>query len=49
MDPNDLRRRVEEAIDDGIDRGAWERCEKAEKAELESLHDVLGAWKEAAG
>jgi hypothetical protein len=49
MDPNDLRDRVQEAIEDSIDHDTWERCEKAEKAELESLHDVLDAWKEAAG
>ena len=49
MDPNDLRSRVEEAIVAGIDPEAWHRCELAEDAQLDSLNDVLTAWKEAAG
>jgi hypothetical protein len=44
MDPNMLRDLVEEAIKDEIEPEAWERCEKCQKAEQESLQTVLDAW-----
>ena len=48
MDPNDLRARVEEAINDQIDWDAWEKDERINKAERESvraLSDSLRAIK----
>jgi hypothetical protein len=45
MDPNDLRERVKEAIEAEIDPEAWERCKVINKAEMESLNEVLGKWK----
>jgi len=48
MDPNDLRARVEEAIRDQIDWDAWEKDERINKAERESvraLSDTLRAIK----
>jgi len=45
LDPNDLRSCVEAHIQTCIkDRDAWERCEGVNKAERESLHDVLNSW-----
>jgi hypothetical protein len=48
LSPPVLRERVERAIKQYIDREAWERCEKAQAAEQQSLRDVLDAWKAAA-
>jgi hypothetical protein len=45
MDPNDLRDRVEAAIENIIDHDAWERCAKNEKAEQESLSAYFDAWR----
>lgn len=44
MDPNDLRDCVEQAILNLIEPAAWQRCEVVNKAERESLRDVLGQW-----
>jgi hypothetical protein len=49
MDPNELRDRVEEAIRLEIDDEKWERCEILERAEKESIRNVLNAWKESKG
>ena len=45
MDPRDLRNLVEEAIRAEIKWEAWERCAVVEKAERESLRDVLDSWQ----
>jgi len=45
MDPNDLRDRVENAIESFIEPVAWRRCEVVNKAEQESLKTVLKGWK----
>jgi hypothetical protein len=45
MDPRDLRACVEEAIKELIEPEAWERCEVVNRAELESLKKVMGAWR----
>jgi hypothetical protein len=47
LNPVTLRDRVRRAIEAYIDRGAWERCGKAEAAERETLESVLGQWKAA--
>ena len=44
MDPNDLRNRVEEEILALIDPIAWERCDRVNKAEQESLRTILDQW-----
>jgi hypothetical protein len=44
MDPNDLRDCVEAAIDNLIEREAWERCENVNRAEQESMKTVLEGW-----
>jgi hypothetical protein len=44
MDPNDLRDCVEQEIKALIEPVAWQRCEVVNKAEQESLKDVLGQW-----
>ncbi|UFW88951.1 hypothetical protein BjapCC829_10800 [Bradyrhizobium barranii] len=44
MDPNDLRDCVEREIRNLIEPVAWQRCEVVNKAERESLRDVLGQW-----
>jgi hypothetical protein len=44
LSPVVLRNRLEAAIRAEIDWDAWRRCELAERAETESLREVLGAW-----
>jgi hypothetical protein len=44
--PNDLRACVEWEIEKLIEPVAWERCEVVNKAEQESLRNVLDGWKE---
>ena len=44
MHPNTLRERVRESIMDEIEIEAWDRCELAEAAELESLESLLDNW-----
>jgi hypothetical protein len=45
MDPNDLRDCVRAAIEDLIEPIAWARCTLVNKAEQESLRDILKGWK----
>jgi hypothetical protein len=47
LDPNALREMVEAAILEHIEPMAWARCKTAEKAERESIQDVVGKWKDA--
>jgi hypothetical protein len=47
MDPNDLRDRVEGAIVGEIEPEAWDRCRRAQDAEVESLQSLLDQWKAA--
>jgi hypothetical protein len=49
LDPNVLRDRVEQEIKELIEPEAWERCEVVDKAERDSLRDVLTAWASDAG
>jgi hypothetical protein len=49
MDPNDLRSRVEEKINEHIEPEAWERCRTVDQAERESLRHVLDAWNKGKG
>jgi hypothetical protein len=44
MDPNDLRDCVEETIAGLIEPEAWARCERVNKAERESLKDIISKW-----
>jgi hypothetical protein len=44
MDPNDLRDCVEREIVKLIEPETWKRCEDVNKAELESLKDVIATW-----
>jgi hypothetical protein len=44
MDPNDLRNCLEEEIEALIEPEAWARCELVNKAEQESLRDILKGW-----
>jgi hypothetical protein len=44
LDPNELRDRVEQEILKQIEPVAWERCKVVERAEQESLRDVMAAW-----
>jgi hypothetical protein len=44
MDPNALRERVAEQIVALIEPRAWQRCDLVNKAEQESLREVLSAW-----
>lgn len=47
LDPNDLRDCVERAIKELIEPVAWDRCEKINRAEQESLKTILHTWREA--
>ncbi|MCC5795266.1 MAG: hypothetical protein JJT85_11105 [Chromatiales bacterium] len=44
MSPNHLRDRVEAAIVERLDMDAWERTLRVERAEIESLSEVLGTF-----
>ena len=44
MDPNDLRSIVEHEIASRIEPEAWKRCELVNRAERESLAEVMSAW-----
>jgi hypothetical protein len=44
MDPNDLRDCVEKAIIELIEPVAWERCERINRAEQESLKTIIAKW-----
>jgi hypothetical protein len=44
MDPRDLRERVRTEIEALIDREAWERCDRVNRAERESLRTILAGW-----
>src|SRR5262245_56303440 len=44
MDPNNLRECVTAAIAELIEPKAWERCERVNKAEQESLKTILEKW-----
>jgi hypothetical protein len=45
MDPNDLRDCVRTAVEELIEPAAWARCTLVNKAEQESLRDILKGWK----
>jgi hypothetical protein len=45
MNPNELRRRVEDAIVQMIDQDAWAQMQVVEQAETDSLRKVLGRWQ----
>jgi hypothetical protein len=45
MDPRDLRRCVELSIVELIEPTAWSRCEQINRAEQESLRDILSNWR----
>jgi hypothetical protein len=45
MDPNDLRSRVENEINNHIEPIAWERCRVVDAAERESMRSFLSKWK----
>jgi hypothetical protein len=49
LSPVVLRDRVEQAIVDRLDEGAWNRAEVAEAAERESLTSILNAWPGISG
>ncbi len=44
MDPGDLRECVEGAIVELIEPVAWQRCERVNEAEQESLKTILKNW-----
>jgi hypothetical protein len=44
MDPNDLRDRVETAVKALIEPDAWARCDAVNRAEQESLKNILKGW-----
>jgi hypothetical protein len=45
LSPVVLRERVASCIRSNIDVGYWTRCEVTERAERESLVEVMGTWK----
>jgi hypothetical protein len=44
MDPGDLRDCVEREIIETIEPVAWERCDRVNRAEQESLRTILDQW-----
>ncbi len=49
LNPVELRQRTADTIRSYIDWAAWERCERTEAAERESMRHVLDNWQAAAG
>jgi hypothetical protein len=49
LDPNFLRTRVEEEIKSLIEPEAWERCEAVNRAQRDSLREVMDSWAACAG
>ena len=49
LNPVVLRDRVESAVDDRLDHCAWNRAEVVERAERESLANILAAWPGTSG
>ena len=47
MDPNELRDRVEEAINEYIDPDAWEQHKKIEEVQRETTRKIAQAMREA--
>jgi hypothetical protein len=47
MDPNDLRDIVRREVVALIEPIAWERCDRINRAERESLRDILKSWRAA--
>jgi hypothetical protein len=47
MDPNDLRERVDEAINEYIDPGDWEQHKRIEQAEFETTRKIARAMSRA--
>ncbi len=47
MPANILRERVRRAIWELIDKGAWEHCQRIERAEIESLRGFHAQWRSA--
>jgi hypothetical protein len=47
MNPNDLRNVVRSAIVQYVDAAAWTRADVAERAEHESIRQVVNAWQRA--
>jgi len=45
LSPVTLRDRVEQRIRSMIDPEAWNRCQRVEQAERETLREIVGAWK----
>jgi hypothetical protein len=45
MDPNNLRSRVKEEINEHIEPVAGERCRVVDEAERESMRHILDQWK----
>jgi hypothetical protein len=49
LSPVILRNRVKQAIEDRLDHEAWKRAAIAEKAERESLTNILNTWTSIPG
>jgi hypothetical protein len=45
LDPNVLRHRVEQFVRSEIDFDAWDRCMQVERAEHQSLVEVMRSWR----
>ena len=47
MNPNNLRNRVKDSIEDYVDTDAWQQHKKIEKAERETTKKIATAMTEA--
>jgi hypothetical protein len=45
LNPNELRARVQEAIDGVLDHEAWERCARTERTERESFNEFIANYR----
>lgn len=48
LPPNELRRRIREAVTGLIDQELWERAIRVEQAELQSIRETVALWPKAA-
>lgn len=47
MNPNELRQRIADAIEENIDPEPWQRAELVERAERESFIRVMAEWRQS--
>jgi hypothetical protein len=47
LPPSELRERVRTAIESHIDRDRWQKLQRVEELEQQTLVDLVGGWRKA--